>query len=236
MTSPEIPPFNPGIVNPGRAAVTATLGYGYSAILFWMIGLLATGWVVTSGAGLAMGILYALGGIMLALAGVLSVPHGRGLDTVVFLSLSALFFCLSTAYVFHYFSATRFGPFATPGAPPAAAPGVVLQPATGWLGWFAVCWSVFFCYVWISSLKSGGPRILFLLFLWVALLAEALGIWAASMALVVLGGYALMISAVFGFIISATEIITMEPGKLLPGKITRKTILTVERTGARESD
>jgi succinate-acetate transporter protein len=201
-----------------------------------MIGLLATGWVVTSGAGLAMGVLYALGGIMLALAGVLSVPRGRGLDTVVFLSLSALFFCLSTAYVFHYFTAARFGPFATPGEPPTAAPGVVLQPATGWLGWFAICWSVFFCYVWISSMKSGGPRILFLLFLWVALLAEALGIWAASMALVVLGGYALMISAVFGFIISAIEIITMESGSLLLGNITRKRTVTIEPTGRPQSD
>ena len=230
MTSPEIASLDQDTVNPGRAAVTATLGYGYAAILFWMIGLLVTGWVITSGTGLAIGLLYALGGIMLALAGVLSVPSGRGLDTVVFLSLAGLFLCLSTGQIFHYFLAARFGPLAAPAAPPAAAPGVVLQPATGWLGWFAICWSVFFCYLWISSFKSGGPRILFLLFLWVALLAEALGVWAGSMTLVILGGYLLMLSAVFSFIISAIEIITMAPGRLLPGKITRKRVVTIEQT------
>ena len=47
-------------------------------------------------------------------------------------------------------------------------------------GWFYFIWAVFFTYVWVGSFKAGIVRMLFLLGLWLTLLALAIAMvsWA----------------------------------------------------------
>lgn len=227
MTEKTITEDDLVLVKTDRATTTTTLGYACTAILFWMVGLSFTGWILGIDVGFEIGFLYGLGGIMLAIVGILSVFYGRSLDTIVFLALAGLFLCISTGFIFYSFGAGHFGA-ATPGGPPAQAPGLVLQPVTGFFGWFAICWAVFFCYLWIASLKAGVLRVLFLVFLWLALLSEALGAWGGSMTLVMLGGYLLILSAIFAFIISAAEVIAFAPGKLWRKKVISHSTVTVE--------
>lgn len=228
MIQKTITESDQALVKNDRTIPTTTLGYACTAILFWMIGLLFTGWTFGAGAGFEIGFLYGLGGIMLAIIGILSLLYGRSLDTIVFLGLSGLFLCVSMGLIFVSFRTGHWGPFAASVPPAAQTPEMTLQPAAGFLGWFAVCWTVFFCYVWISSFKAGFLRILFLLFLWLAILSEALGAWTSSMSLVVLGGYLLMISSVFAFILSAAEVISFSPGKLMRRKVISHNTVTIE--------
>lgn len=187
------------VVKNDRLTAVSTVGYGFTAILLWMIGLLLTGWSFGAGAAFETGLLYGLGGFMLTLTGILTLLYGRSLDTIIFLGLSGLLLSIALGYVFR---AARPGYHALGGG-----------PEDGYLGWFALCWAVFFCYLWIASFRAGILRILFLVFLWLAIGVQALGAWTGGLGWHMLGGYLLLASGVCAFILSAAEVISFGPGK-----------------------
>ncbi len=169
-----------------RPVVTATVGYMCLALSIWMYSMPNAAWFSKLyGHGIAM--LYPLG-ILLAVMGILSFLQGRGLDSIIFFGGTGLLWSMQL-YVNSAISPDTTDP-------------------RGYSGWYFVIWAVFFCYVWIGSFKNGLARILFLLGLWLTLLALAIGHWGNLHSIMLVGGYLGLITAILAAIASAQEVIS----------------------------
>ncbi len=166
-----------------KAVAVSTVGYMCLAITGWMLQMSNASWFSRQ-YGLA--ILYPLA-ILLAVMGILSFAQNRGLDSIVFFGGAGLLGTLGA-----YF--------------PAHALAGAVAPAS-YLGWFACLWGIFFLYVWAGSFKSGVPRMLFLLALWLSLGCIAIGDWSGVGGWIMAGGYLGLISSVLAFVASGSEIV-----------------------------
>lgn len=161
--------------------------------------------------------------------------YGRILDTIIFLGLSGLFFCVSMALLFSSLQTGQLAAFSRPGRaglPVTVNPGMNNTPGQGMMTiyyeWFVLCWAVFFCYLWIASFKAGVVRMLFLLLFWLEALAMAIGGWIGSVRFEILNGYLILISAILAFIVSASEIVSFRPAKLFRKKTISLNRVTIE--------
>ncbi|MGH9606980.1 MAG: GPR1/FUN34/YaaH family transporter [Terracidiphilus sp.] len=128
--------------------------------------------------GLAL--MYALA-IVLGVIAILTFLQSRALDAVVFFGVTGL--NLSVCY--------------------SAKDMAGAMDPQRYLGWFAIVRAVFFCYVWLGSLKSGVLRMLFLLGLWLTLLALAIGDWGTLNSITLVGGYLGLITSILAAIVAA---------------------------------
>ncbi len=168
-----------------KAVVTATVGYMCIALTGWMISMSNASWfsqVYEHGIAL----MYPLA-ILLAVIGILAYLGNRGLDAIVFFGAAGLFWA-------DYLSVTT-----------ASSSG--MEPHS-YTGWYAIVWAVFFFYVWLGSFKSGTLRMLFLLGLWLTLLALAIGEWGNTGILILIGGYLGLVTSVLAALTSAKEVIS----------------------------
>ncbi|MGH7071390.1 MAG: hypothetical protein ACREFO_15440 [Acetobacteraceae bacterium] len=62
-------------------------------------------------------------------------------------------------------------------------------------------------FVWLGSFKAGLIRMLFLLGLWLTLLALAVGEWTVLHGITMLGGYLGLVTAILAAIVSAKAVI-----------------------------
>ncbi len=170
-----------------KAVTTTTVGYMCLALTGWMISMPNASWFSTLYQH-GQTIIYPLG-IVLGVMGILSFLQGRTLDAIIFFGGSGLFWA-----DYGYLMASKAG-----GGNPD--PG-------SYAGWFEFIWAVFFCYVWFGSFKSGIVRFLFLLGLWLTLLALAIGNWGNLHALIVVGGYLGLITSILAAITSAVAVIS----------------------------
>jgi hypothetical protein len=74
-------------------------------------------------------------------------------------------------------------------------------------GWYFFVWTLFFAWVWFGSLKADLQRMLFLLALWLTLLALAIGDWTGIHGFTLAGGYLGLITSILAAITSAVEVI-----------------------------
>lgn len=165
-----------------RSAATTTVGYMCLALSIWMLSMTHAAWYpryFSHGIALA----YPLA-IVLGIMGILCFIENRALDSVIFFGGSGL---LWSAHI---------------NAVSTAAP----DPPS-YVGWYCFIWAVFFCYVWLGSFRSGICRILYLLGLWLTMLALAIGSWSNIHGIVVVGGYLGLITAILAAIASAAAII-----------------------------
>ena len=88
-----------------------------------------------------------------------------------------------------------------------AQSGQAMDPGS-YTGWFYFIWAVFFAYVWVGSFKAGIVRMLFLLGLWLTLLALAIAMWFGLAGFAMLGGYLGLITAILAAIVSAMTVIS----------------------------
>lgn len=168
-----------------KSVATTTVGYMCLALTGWMLSMPNAAWFPKLyGIGAAM--TYPLA-IVLAVMGILSFTQSRALDAIVFFGGAGLFWADYTYY-------------ASANLPNS------MEPST-YTGWFVFIWAVFFCYVWLGSFKSGLFRMLFLLGLWLTLLALAIGNWSSIEGFIVLGGYLGLITSILAAITSAKEVI-----------------------------
>jgi uncharacterized protein len=168
-----------------KSVATTTVGYMCLALTGWMLSMPNASWFPKLyGHGAAM--TYPLA-IVLAIMGILSFTQNRALDAIIFFGGAGLFWSDYT-----YYSALN--------------PANSMDPPS-YTGWYVFIWAVFFCYVWFGSFKSGIPRMLFLLGLWLTLLALAIGNWSSVHGLIVLGGYLGLITSILAAITSATDVI-----------------------------
>lgn len=170
-----------------KSAITSTVGYMCLGLTGWMLSMPNAGWFdKVHGHGLAMMLPLAL---VLLVMGILAFVNERTLDAVIFFGGAGLF------WSGHEYLQALALPSAT-----AAEPG-------HYTGWYWFVWAVFFCYVWLGSFKAGLVRLLFLLGLWLTLLALAISAWAGLHAFLILGGYLGLITSILAAVISAQAII-----------------------------
>jgi succinate-acetate transporter protein len=167
-----------------KAVITSTVGYMCLSLTGWMLSMPNAGWFdKLYGHGVAMMLAMA---IVLGVMGILAFLNERTLDSVIFFGGAGIFW---TGYVYMTSSSG------------ATDPG-------HYTGWYFFIWSVYFCYVWLGSFKAGLERMLFLLGLWLTLLALAIGEWGDIHFFTVLGGYLGLATSILAAITSAIAVIT----------------------------
>ncbi|HEX5353242.1 MAG TPA: acetate uptake transporter [Rhodanobacteraceae bacterium] len=177
-----------------KPANTSTLGYAVFALTLWMNSMIPAGWFAPAGATLALLLAVVLGGCVLALAGIGQYMRGDTLDTVLFLSFAGYWWVAALAQ--HM---------------PTNMPG----PTPGFVGWYYIVWAFLAFCIWLAACKNGVARMLFTLGLWLSLLAFALANWTHLAALMVLGGYLGLVTAVLGIYIAAAEVINEIHGHIV---------------------
>lgn len=168
-----------------RGVATATVGFMALALSGWMMSMSSAGWYASLFPH-ALALAYSLG-LTLVIMGILSFVDQRALDAIIFFGGAGL---LGAFYT-----------LASPGMQNASEP-------SSYVGWFHFIWAVFFCWVWFGSFRAGVPRFLFLLGLWLTLLAWAIGYWGQVHGFIILGGYIGLITSILAAITSAMTIIT----------------------------
>lgn len=178
------------IIASDRMVAISTVGYMCIAITWWMLGMLMAGWfTIPTIPGIASGVVYALGSILLVIVGILAIVYARNiLDGIIFLGMAGLLFSLHLAHI-------------------AGLAGEANM--AGYYGWYAFVWAIFFCYLWIAAMsrEKRSIRMLFLLLFWVGALISAIGGWTTSSGLETISGYLFLGSAVLAFIASADAVL-----------------------------
>lgn len=171
-----------------RALAVSTVGYLCLALAGWMLSMCTASWFSQQ---FGVTLLYPIA-VVLAVMGILSFIQGRALDAIVFFAGTTLL-GIGSAYT------------------AMMNAGRVADPAS-YLGWFAFLWAIFFCYIWAGSFKSGMPRTLFLLGLWVTMLVLAIGSWTGVSGFLTAGGYLGLITSCFAIVTSAGEVLRRGAG------------------------
>jgi succinate-acetate transporter protein len=167
-----------------KATITSTVGYMCLALTGWMLSMSNAGWFdAVHGHGTAQ--MYPLA-LVLIVMGILAFLNERTLDAIIFFGGAGLFWSGSQYLL---------GP-----STDSSEPG-------HYTGWYFFIWAVFFCYVWLGSFSAGIVRMLFLLGLWLTLLALAVSFWTGLHGFAILGGYLGLITSVLAAITSAIAVI-----------------------------
>lgn len=177
-----------------RTANAAALGYGAFALTLWLTGMLTAGWFDGHWDGtLLPALTAALGGTVVALAGVLQWARGHTLDATLFLAFAAYWWVVA---LYHH----------------ALVPGAGNPMSTGFLGWYQFAWAFFAFCLWLAACRDGNARMLFTLGVWLSLLATAIADWIQLQAVAELGGYLQLVTALVGIYILAAAVINEASG------------------------
>jgi uncharacterized protein len=173
-----------------KFADSVTLGYACLFIAGWLISMINAHWFAPPLDQSGLMLVMILGGVVLAISGIFSYINGDTLNSTLFLVFGALFFS---------FALTSMNSASESSA------GVY----SGFAGWIYVLFSIFAFYLWIGSFGGGMARNVFLLGLWLTLLAWAIANWAASPGLDIIGGYLGLATSLFAGYVSAEGIIDL---------------------------
>ncbi|MEJ2613418.1 MAG: GPR1/FUN34/YaaH family transporter [Ignavibacteriaceae bacterium] len=154
-----------------------TLGYAAIFISLWLFFMPVAGRFSLETAKVTVPILMVLGGVVLAIAGVFSFFNENKVDSIIFFIIAALNYSYSIRIKMMQDITTNS----------------TYSSADGWI---MVLIAVIIFYLWIASLKSNLIKHLFLLGLWIALLAGAIANWFSIAALLYLSGYLGLITSV----------------------------------------
>lgn len=172
-----------------KPADAAALGYGAFALTLWLTSMAPAGWFDQPSGNLLIPLLVAaLGGCVLAIAGVMQWIRGQALDTLLFLAFAAYWWIHALAQ--H-----------------ALSMGAAATAPSGFLGWYDALWALLALCAFIAACRSDSARMLFCLGLGLSLFAHALAHWMHFDPLGVLSGYLGLVTAVVGIYISAATLI-----------------------------
>lgn len=162
-----------------KSAIVATVGFFIVGLIQWMHSLPRAGWIDVPPPEVGAGTVPLA--LILGVVGILAFLQEEALDSIVFLGLTALTLSHHAA---HWLAIPP---------PPAAA-----------VSWTALIWTVFFFYVWWGNRRTGGTRGLFLLGLWLTLLAGTINYWSSGAhAIGVIGGYLGLATGLMALLTSA---------------------------------
>lgn len=169
---------------------SVTLGYACLFISGWLISMLNAHWFAPPLDHSGLMLVMILGGVVLAISGIFSYINGDTLNTALFLVFGALLFSFALTSII---------------SPSESSAGVY----SGFSGWVYVLFSVFAFYLWVGSFGGSTARNIYLLGLWLTLLALAIANWAASPGLDIIGGYLGLATSLFAGYVSAEGIIDL---------------------------
>lgn len=177
-----------------RTANVSGLGFAAFALTLWLASMSPAGWFDEPASTLLPLLTIALGGCVLALAGVMQWVRGHMLDTVLFLVFAAYW---SVAALHGTFLAGR------------------AAPSHGLAGWYDIGWAfVAFC-IWLAACRNDVARMLFALGLTLSLLSYALAAWLGISALDNLGGYLGLVTAIVGIYVAVAEMLNDVSGRVV---------------------
>lgn len=169
-----------------RTAQASALGYAAFALTLWLTSMGLAGWFDADLETSLPLLTVVLGGAVLAIAGLMQWLRGHSLDTVLFLVFAAYWTVGALQQILQHGQAA---------------------PTAGFMGWYDIVWALLAFCLWLAAYRDNVARMLFALGLWLSLFALALSNWLHLDALVVLGGYMGLVTAVVGIYIAAAEVI-----------------------------
>lgn len=171
-----------------KSAGSSVVGYSCLFIAGWLVSMFNAHWFSLPMLHSGMMLVMILGGVVLALAGIFSFINGNTLETALFLVFGALLSSLALSSVM-FPKLNEVGSF------------------SGFAGWVFILFAAFVFCLWIASFGEGFFRNLFLLGLWLTMLALAVGNWAYSTGIIIVGGYLGLITSLLAGYVSAEGII-----------------------------
>ncbi|HET7557362.1 MAG TPA: acetate uptake transporter [Rhodanobacteraceae bacterium] len=165
------------------SSASSSLGYAGFSVTLWMFSMINAAWFDASQETLVMLLAVTIGGIAMALAGLLSFFRGRTHNMCLFLAFAA--FWWSWALMVH--TVNNGG----------------IAPSSAFLGWYFLVFAVVAFALWLSAFRTGTGRMAFDLLLWLTLLALAINGWSGVGWWRIVGGYLGLITAVVGFYLLA---------------------------------
>lgn len=179
-----------------RTANASTLGFAGFALTLWMVSMLNAGWFGSAPAHMDMLLAFTFGGVVLALAGLMEFFRGHTLEMLLFLGFSAFWW----TWAMHAHG---------------SGSDAMSSGAGAMMGWFFLIWAVFAFWIWLGAMHADIMRNLFMLGLWLSLLALAIADWSGANGFTMLGGYLGLITALIGGYISAAETINAGAGHVV---------------------
>lgn len=171
-----------------RTANIAALGYGAFALALWLSSMGPAGWFDPhQGNDLLPLALTAIGGCVLAAAGVLQWWRGHTLDSTLFIGFAAYWWIDAQLQ--------------------SSDTGIGLTTPHGFLGWYFLLWSLLALCTWLTARHHDIARMLFSAGLCLALFADALAQWIGMSALTALGAYLALLAAIVAMYICAAELV-----------------------------
>ncbi|HET6907610.1 MAG TPA: acetate uptake transporter [Rhodanobacteraceae bacterium] len=177
-------PYTPARSYPAiSSSASSSLGYAGFSVTLWMFSMINAAWFDATQDTLVMLLAVTIGGIAMALAGLLSFFRGRTHNMCLFLAFAA--FWWSWALMVH--TVNNGG----------------VAPSGPFLGWYYLVFAVVAFALWLSAFRTGTGRMAFDLLLWLTLLALAINGWSGVSWWRIVGGYLGLITAVVGFYLLA---------------------------------
>lgn len=164
-----------------------TLGYASIFISFWLGSMVFAGWVSFAAMQEGAVILMILG-IVAAIAGVFSFFTNDKLEGTLFLIFGTYIFSFMLRFIMY---------------PNLAAN----SKNASFDGWIVLLFAIVFFYLWLASFKGNMYRQLFLLLLWLSMLALAISNWFSITFFMYIAGYLGLIASLFAGWCSATTIL-----------------------------
>jgi len=164
-----------------KVADSTALGYACIFIASWITGLVDAGWFAPPVPYIGVVFLLFIGGILVPVSGVFSFINKDKIQGTLFVFLGGVYFSL--AYYFMNANASNH-----------------MVPA--YSGWVTLAFVIVFFYLWLAELKGDMFKQLFLLGLWLSILAFTIYYWTMVMTFNIIGGYLSLIIALLAAYIS----------------------------------
>jgi succinate-acetate transporter protein len=163
------------------------LGYTAIFVTLWLWYSGYAGWIAINESQALVPIIMVLGGVVLAIAGLMSFFNSDKLEPVLFFIIAA--------YAFSYSIRMVMFPALPANTNPAAVDG-----------WIHILLAIVIFSIWINSQGGASLRGLFLLALFLAEVAAAISNWSDSSIFTVIAGYLGLVSAVFAGLYCASSV------------------------------
>jgi uncharacterized protein len=172
-----------------RLANPAPLGLFGFASTTWLLSMVNAGWFDEKNMSVVLAMALVYGGVVQAVAGILSYVRGNTFATVAFLSYGA--FWVSLVSIFKVFDGGASASF---------------------VGWYLFVWGVFSFYMWIATFRHNMALQLVFLTLWIAFLLLAGGEFGLTIGHRA-GGYVGLVCAFLAAYLSAAEVLNGDYGQ-----------------------
>lgn len=165
----------------------------------WIFAMLNAGWYPAAGVALILALAFAFGGAVQIIAAVMEWSRTNALTTTGFVAYGGFWWTLGL--LLWHFDKHMSGPI---------------------VAWALLLWGIIFFIVWVAALRQELIVMLLWLLLWVTFIVLAIGTFSGAVALVHVGGYVGLITAIVAFYTMAARLVNEGHGRtVIPYGTTR---------------